>query len=127
MNYYSQIDSDTQNLCALSLRRSTQDGHGGRSAEHRAEMQAIAREIFKAERAQLIEEFEAKILAAQYQAYEQALKDVVRVLEYDIQSVTRIGIEGCRDIFEGKKAQQFLSDKVMQMIAKELKNKSFRP
>ena len=127
MNYYSQIDSDTQNLCARSLRRSTQDGHGGRSAEHRAEMQAIAREIFKAERAQLIEEFEAKILAAQYQAYEQALKDVVRVLEYDIQSVTRIGIEGCRDIFEGKKAQQFLSDQVMQMIATELKNKSFRP
>lgn len=68
-------------------------------------MMEIAREVFKAERAQLIEEFEAKILAAQYQAYEQALKDVVRVLEYDIQSVTRIGIEGCRDIFEGKKAQ----------------------
>lgn len=104
----------------------TTDGHGGRAIEHRAEMQEIAREVFKEERAQLIKEFEEKIVAAQYQAYEQALRDVLRVLEYDIQSVTRIGIEGCREIFEGKKAQQFISDQIMKKITKELQGKSFR-
>ena len=103
-----------------------QDGHGGKSEEHRAEMQEIAREVFKEERAQLLEEFEERLLTAQYQAYEQSLHDVLRALEYDIQSVTRIGIEGCKDIFEGKKAQKFISEQIMKVIEKELKNKSFR-
>ena len=86
----------------------------------------IAREVFKEERAQLLEEFEERLLTAQYQAYEQALHDVLRALEYDIQSVTRIGIEGCKDIFEGKKAQKFISEQIMKVIEKELKNKNFR-
>ena len=75
----------------------------------------------------MLEEFEERIRAAQYAAYEQALSDVVRVLEYDIESVTRIGIEGCRDVFEGKKAQRFISDHVMKTIKKELASKGFRP
>ena len=75
----------------------------------------------------MLEEFEERIRAAQYEAYHQALSDVVRVLEYDIESVTRIGIEGCRDIFESKKAQKFISDHVMKTIKKELANKGFRP
>ena len=82
--------------------------------------------MFKEERAQLLEEFEERLLTAQYQAYEQALHDVLRALEYDIQSVTRIGIEGCKDIFEGKKAQKFISEQIMKVIEKELKNKNFR-
>ena len=103
-----------------------QDGHGGKSEEHRAEMQEIAREVFKEERAQLLEEFEERLLTAQYQAYEQSLHDVLRALEYDIHSVTKIGIEGCREIFEGEKAQRFISDQIMKTIIKELKGKSFR-
>ena len=75
----------------------------------------------------MLEEFEERIRAAQYDAYQQALSDVMRVLEYDIESVTRIGIEGCRDIFESKKAQKFISNYVMKTIKKELANKSFRP
>jgi hypothetical protein len=55
------------------------------------------------------------------------LKDVLGVLEYDIESVTRIGIEGCKDIFEGRKAQKYISDKIVELITKELKNKHFRP
>ena len=105
----------------------TQDGHGGRAAEHREEMRKIAREVFKEERAQLIEEFEEKLCAAQYQAYEQALNDVLRVLEYDIHSVTRIGIDGCREIFEDEKAQRFISDQIIKRITKELKGKHFKP
>ena len=103
-----------------------QDGHGGKSEEHRAEMQEIAREVFKEERAQLLEEFEERLVTAQYQAYEQAMHDVLRALEYDIHSVTKIGIEGCREVFEGKKAQKFISDYVMKELRKQLNGKEFR-
>ena len=51
----------------------------------------------------------------------------MRVLEYDIESVTKIGIEGCRDIFEDQKAQKFISDHVIKTIKKELQNKRFQP
>ena len=113
------------NLIARSV--GTQDGHGGRAAEHREEMKEIAREVFEIERAKLMDEMEDRIRTAQYQAYEQALNDVIRVLEYDIHSVTKIGIEGCREIFEGEKAQKFISDQIMKCITKELKSKHFKP
>lgn len=114
-----------ENLIARSVGR--QDGHGGRAAEHRAEMKEIAQEVFKEERAQMMEEIKEMILQAQYQAYEQALNDVLRVLEYDIHSVTRIGIDGCREIFEDEKAQRFISDQIIKRITKELKGKHFKP
>ena len=114
-----------ENLLAQSI--NTQDGHGGRAEQHRSEMEDIAREVFEKYREVLMEEIKEMILIAQYQAYTQALKDVMRVLEYDIESVTRIGIEGCRDIFEDQKAQKFISDHVIKAIQQELKNKNFRP
>ena len=124
-NYYKTVDSTSQNLCAKAFH--TQDGHGGRAELHRSEMEEIARRIIAEERERLMEEIEEKILQAQYRAYEQALQDVMRVLEYDIESVTRIGIEGCRDIFEDQKAQKFISDHVIKAIQKELKGKHFKP
>ena len=105
----------------------TKDGHGGRAEEHRAEMREIARATFTEARAEMMAEIKEMILQAQYEAYEQALHDVLRALEYDIHSVTKIGIEGCREIFEGEKAQRFISDQIMKTIIKELKGKSFRP
>ena len=113
-----------ENLIARSV--GTQDGHGGRAAEHRREIEEIAQKVFRSERENLMQEIDERILAAQYQAYEQALQDVMRVLEYDIQSVTRISIDGCREIFEGKKAQKYISDQIMQTIMKKLKNKSLK-
>ena len=109
-----------ENLLARTF--TTQDGHGGRAAEHRREMEEIAQKVFRSERESLMQEIDERILAAQYQAYEQALKDVLGVLEYDIHSITRIGIDGCRDIFEDEKAQRFISDKIMQTITKKLKS-----
>lgn len=113
-----------ENLIARSV--GTQDGHGGRATEHRREMEEIAQKVFRSQRENLMQEIDERILAAQYQAYEQALQDVMRVLEYDIQSVTRIGINGCREIFEGKKAQKYISDQIVQTIMKKLKNKSLK-
>ena len=114
-----------ENLVSLSLNR--KDGHGGRAEEHRAEMEEIARKVFEIEREKLMDEVEERMRAAQYEAYNQALQDVMRVLEYDIHSVTKIGIDGCRDIFEGEKAQRFISDQIIKRITKELKSKTFRP
>jgi hypothetical protein len=54
------------------------------------------------------------------------VKDFLRALEYDVESVTKIGFDGCRDIFEGKKAQKFISDHIMKEIQKRLNGKSFR-
>ena len=114
-----------ENLVSLSLNR--KDGHGGRAEEHRAEMEEIARKVFEIEREKLMDEVEERMRAAQYEAYNQALQDVMRVLEYDIHSVTKIGIDGCREIFEGEKAQRFISDQIIKRITKELKSKTFRP
>ena len=98
----------------------TNDGHGGRAEEHRAEMREVARATFNEERAAMMEEIKGMILQAQYEAYEQALRDVLRVLEFDIHSVTKIGIDGCREIFEGEKAQKFISDQIMKTIIKTI-------
>ena len=111
----------------LAFNKNTQDGHGGRAELHRSEMKEVAHEVFQAEREQLMKEIEAQIMTAQYQAYEQALRDVVGVLEYDVHSVTKIGIDGCREIFEGEKAQKYLSSQIMKIITSELKGKQFRP
>ena len=111
----------------LAFNKNTQDGHGGRAELHRSEMKEVAHEVFQAEREQLMKEIEAQIMTAQYQAYAQAIQDVLRVLEYDIHSVTKIGIDGCREIFEGEKAQKYISNQIMKIITSELKEKRFRP
>lgn len=112
------------NLIARSV--GTQDGHGGRAAEHRREIEEIAQKVFESERVKFMDEIDERIRVAQYQAYEQALQDVMRVLEYDIHSVTKIGIDGCRDIFESEKAQRFISDQIFKRITKSLKSKTFK-
>ena len=112
----------SQNLLAFDNRSYTQDGHGGRAEEHREEMEAVARAVC----AEALAQFESRMYEIAYQAYRQAIEDVLRALEYDIESVTRIGIEGCRDIFEDKKAQKFISDYVMKEIRKQLNGKDFR-
>ena len=110
----------------LAGRCGTKDGHGGKAEEHREEMEEVARRVYAEEREKFKEEMQAMIYEAQCQAYEQALRDVVGVLEYDVHSVTKIGIEGCREIFEGEKAQKYISDQIMKEIKKRLQNKRFR-
>ena len=100
----------------------TKDGHGGRAEEHREEMEVVARAVC----AEALAQFESRMYEIAYQAYRQAIEDFLHALEYDIESVTRIGIEGCRDIFEDKKAQKFISDHIMREIQKQLNGKNFR-
>ena len=112
----------SQNLLAFDNRSYTQDGHGGRAEEHREEMEAVARAVC----AEALAQFESRMYEMAYQAYRQAIEDFLHALEYDIESVTRIGIEGCRDIFEDKKAQKFISDHIMRELQKQLNGKGFR-
>ena len=100
----------------------TQDGHGGRGEEHRKEMENISRAIL----VELLADFENKMYEIAYQAYKQAIEDFLHALEYDIESITRIGIDGCRDIFEDKKTQKFISEHIMKEIQKQLNGKNFR-
>ena len=85
-------------------------------------MEAVARAVC----AEALAQFESRIYEIAYQAYRQAVEDFLHALEYDIESVTRIGIEGCRDIFEDKKAQKFISDHIMREMQKQLNGKAFR-
>ena len=101
-------------------------GHGGHAEEHREEMEEIAREIYAVERAKDMEKIERMIQDKMYLAYEQAMQDVLRALEYDVQSVTKIGVNGCKEIFEGKAAQKYISDQIMRSIQKELRDKHLR-
>ena len=89
-------------------------------------MEEIARRVYAEERAKETEELERMMYEIAYAAYKQAIEDFLRALEYDIESVTRIGFEGCRDIFEDKKTQKFISDHIMKEIQKRLNDKSFR-
>ena len=119
MNYYNKGEKP-KNL--VSAARNTQDGHGGRADEHRAEMEEIARRVCAEECAKL----EARMYEIAYEGYSQAIKDFLHAIEYDVKSVTRIGFDGCRDIFEDKKAQKFISDHIMKEIQKQLNGKHFR-
>ena len=93
-------------------------------------METIANEVCKHTIEEVLAQIEPKLEKMMhdkmYDAYEQALQDVMRVLEYDVESVTRIGIDGCRDIFESKQAQKYISDQVMKTIKKELKGKQLK-
>ena len=85
-------------------------------------MEEIARKIFAEERTALMEEIQEQF----YLAYQQAIEDFLHALQYDIESVVQIGIDGCRDIFEDKKAQKYISDHILQEIMKRLKDKNLR-
>ena len=70
------------NLCG----RSTQDGHGGRSAEHRAEMEQIAERIAE-------EKLAAIIPQIQTAALQQARNDLLRAISFDVETVVSIAFQ----------------------------------
>ena len=112
------------NLLARSV--GTQDGHGGRAEEHRKEMEDIARRVYAEEHQKDMDEIKALIEELLPIAYKQAIEDFLGALDYDVQSITRIGFDGCRDIFEDKKAQKYISDHIMKEIQKRLNGKNYR-
>ena len=94
-------------------RRNAQDGHGGHSAEHRAEMEQIAEQIAQRKIAEMIPEI-------QHAAYASAYNNLIGALEFDITSAVSIGLENCGTIFYDSKTQTILADAVMREIRKRL-------
>ena len=89
----------------------TQDGHGGRSAEHRAEMQQIAEKAIR----EIVPQMAAEI-------FNNAIERLIDSMEYDIETIVNISFDDAQDIFTSKKARKYVSDRIMRDITSQLKN-----
>ena len=97
------------NLCG----RGTQDGHGGKSAEHRAEFRQIAEEIAEKKVAAVI----PQIYAA---ALQQARDDLLRALSFDVETVVSIAFQNGERIWRDSRTQKVIADNIMREIRKRL-------
>ena len=97
------------NLCG----RDTQDGHGGKSAEHRAEFRQIAEEIAEQKLAAVI----PQICAA---ALQQARDDLLRALSFDVETVVSIAFQNGERIWRDSRTQKVIADNIMREIRKRL-------
>ena len=87
----------------------TQDGHGGRSAEHRAEMEQIAQKKI----AEMIPEI-------QRSAYISAYNDIVNALSFDVTTAVSVAFTNGAQIFYDSKTQKVIADAVMREVKKGL-------
>ena len=97
------------NLCG----RGTQDGHGGRAEEHRAEMERIAEEIAERKIAAIVPQIQAAAL-------QQARDDLLRAIAFDVETVVEIAFHNGETIFRDKKTQRVIADSIMREIRKRL-------
>ena len=95
--------------------RRTQDGHGGRAEEHHREMQEIAEQTIQKIVPQMIEEYGARV-------WSNMISQLHGVLTKEINSIVRIGIEGCKDIFYDSKTQKYISDTLVNVLMNEIHN-----
>ena len=94
----------------------TRDYHGGRAAQHHAEMRQIALETIKEVVPQMIEETCVKICTA-------ALEDVIGAIEWDIEEVINISFDDMHNVFNSEKFRKVISTKIMDSIQKNLNNR----
>ena len=94
-------------------RRNTQDGHGGRAEEHRAEMRQIAEEIAEQKLAAIIPQIQAAAL-------QQARDDLLRAFAVDVETVVEVAFANGEKIFRDKKTQKVIADSIMREIRKRL-------
>ena len=94
-------------------RRNTQDGHGGHSAEHRAEMEQIAERIAQQKIMEMIPEI-------QKAAYISAYNDIVSALSFDVTTAVSVAFENGAQIFYDSRTQKIIADAVMREVRKGL-------
>lgn len=97
------------NLCG----RGTQDGHGGRAAEHRAEMEQIAERIAEQKIAAIVPQLQAAAL-------QQARDELLRAIAFDVETVVQVALHNGETIFRDKKTQRVIADNIMREIQKRL-------
>ena len=108
-SYVPLQPSSDGNLCG----RGTQDGHGGRAAEHRAEMERIAERIAEQKLAAIVPQIQAAAL-------QQARDDLLRALSFDVETVVEVAFANGEKIFRDKKTQKVIADNIMREIRKRL-------
>ena len=91
-------------------RGNTWDGHGGNAEEHRKEMRKIAEEAIK----DLVPQMAAEI-------FDRAIETAIGAIEHDVNTIVTMSFNDAHDIFTSKKAQKYVSDKIMREIKKELR------
>lgn len=94
----------------------TRDYHGGRAAQHHAEMRQIALETIKEVVPQMIEETCVKICTA-------ALEDVIGAIEWDIEEIVNVSFDDMHNVFNSEKFRKVISTKIMDSIQKNLNNR----
>lgn len=97
------------NLCG----RGSQDGHGGRAAEHRAEMEQIAERIAEQKIAAIVPQIQAAAL-------QQARDELLRAIAFDVETVVQVALHNGETIFRDKKTQRVIADNIMREIRKRL-------
>lgn len=97
------------NLCS----RGSQDGHGGYSTEHRAEMEEIAARIAQQKIMEMIPEI-------QKAAYISAYNDIVSALSFDVTTAVSVAFENGAQIFYDSRTQKIIADAVMREVRKGL-------
>lgn len=96
---------------AICYKRDTQDGHGGRAEEHRAEMREIAQE-----------EIRKVIPEIQKEAYHHAMSDLLSALKADVSTVVSIQLDSGAEILHDIRTKQVLLDKVYNSIISKLQS-----
>lgn len=97
----------------------TRDYHGGRAAQHHAEMRQIALKTVNEVVPQMIEETCVKICTA-------ALEDVIGAIEWDIEEVINVSFDDMHNVFNSEKYRKVISTKIMDSIKKNLNNPNIR-
>ena len=89
------------------------DYHGGRAAQHHAEMR---QEAIKA-----IQEFVPQIVETICtEIWNDALQRLVGAMEYDVNTCVNIAFDDAEKIFKSKEAQKFISDKIVNELQREI-------
>lgn len=100
------------------------DTHGGHSAQHLKEFEAVCNEIIDAKLKQLADSIEAETtrLIEEYgkEVWNRMIDSLIGVIHTDIESEVKLGIEGARDLFFGTKCQKFISDTIAKTMKDQL-------
>lgn len=97
----------------------TRDYHGGRAAQHHAEMRQIALKTVNEVVPPMIDEICVKICTA-------ALEDVIGAIEWDIEEVINVSFDDMHNVFNSEKFRKVISTKIMDSIKKNLNNPNIR-
>ena len=91
----------------------TQDGHGGRAAEHREEMEQIAERIADQKLAAIVPQIQAAAL-------QQARDDLLRAIAFDVETVVEIAFHNGEKIWRDSRTQKAVAQSIMREIRKRL-------